>query len=319
EKQTSASGASSTSAPVSPGPYSLDFLHQVGVQMTAGAVNQQLSLPQSHPHHLQVLAQANSSGNRAYNSPSISPLRHHHPSYLSLRHHRPYFNQDNSQMVLSDGTILSNNSNGGKSNNFEIPILYHHHPQHHFPPHRNSGIMNSPIAAESFPPFHHFHHQPASSHNYQNFLNPQINQQNPHYQQYNGNQGNNGGNLSRSNSSHMIQQKKSWNSWKSKNHHHHHHHHNNSQKNRANSSDHHSNSSCSSSSSTSSATSRNNDSNSKGNQNVRTLTYVSTDYVNSRSPTPSPKSISPIFQGSKRLPQNNPQLPHRLPYISWTH
>lgn len=303
--------------------------------MTAGAVNQQHTLPQHqhHPHHLQVLTPHtnSSSGNRNYNSPSISPLRHHHPSYIALRHHRPYFNQDSSPMVLNDGTIVSgSNSGGGKSNNFEIPILYHH-PQHHFPPHRNAGIMNSPIgkayvaiisnilfissflpAAESFPPFHHYHHQPAaSSHSYQNFLNPQVHQQNPHYHQYNsnggnGNQGNNG-NLSRSNSSHMIQPhqpKKSWNSWKSKNHQHHHHHPNSTQKNRTNSGDHHSNSSCSSSSSSSSSAASNsrNTNSSKGNQNLRTLTYVSTDYINSRSPTPSPKSLSPIFQGGKRLP-----------------
>lgn len=296
--------------------------------MTAGAVNQQRSLPQHHPHHLPVLTQHSnsSSGNGNYNSPSISPLRHHHPSNIPLRHHRPYFNQDSSPMVLNDGTIVSGgNSSGSKSsNNFEIPIFYHH-PQHHFPPHRNAGIMNSPIgkayvafisnilfissffpAAESFPPFHHFHHQPAtSSHNYQNFLNPQVHQQNTHYHQYNSNGGNgnqnqgNNGNLSRSNSSHMIQshqQKKSY-SWKSKNNHH-----NNSQKNRTNSGDHHSNSSCSSSSSSSSAAS-NSRNNSKGNTNLRTLTYVSTDYVNSRSTTPSPKSVSPIFQGCKRLPQ----------------
>lgn len=219
--------------------------------------------------------------------------------------------------------MSGSNSSGGKSTNFDIPILYHH-PPHHFPPHRNSGIMNSPIgkayvafisnilfissffpAAESFPPYHHFHHhQPAaSSHNYQNFLNNQMHQQSPHYHQYNsnGNQGNNG-NLSRSNSSHMIQshqQKKSWNSWKSKNHHHHH---NNAQKSRTNSGDHHSNSSCSSSSSSSSAASNSRNNSSKGNQNLRTLTYVSTDFVNSRSPTPSPNSLSPIYHGGKRLP-----------------
>lgn len=117
--------------------------------MTAGAVNQQHIPPPSHhhPQHLQVLSQQSncSSRNRNYHSPTISPLRHPHPSYIPLRHHhRSYFTQGNSPMVLNDGAMVSgSNTSGGKSNNFGIPIIYH--PQHHFAPHRNSGIMNSPI------------------------------------------------------------------------------------------------------------------------------------------------------------------------------
>lgn len=114
----------------------------------------------------------------------------------------------------------------------------------------------------------------------------------------------NNGNLPRPNSSHMMQshQKKNttWNSWRSK---HHHHHYIHNQKNRSQSGDHYSNTSCSSSSSASSTASNSRNNNLKSNQNLRTLTYVTTDFVNSRSPTPSPSSLSPIIQGDKRFSQ----------------